>query len=102
MEDPLENIAVYSLHEELANIDVAELFQECQVSSKDVAKVLPVAYTPAELVYDQLKILGSDIKYWEALAAKYNGKLYSEDGYLWLHWPKDKIDMIDTRLWRKC
>ena len=56
--------------------------------------------TPGKLVYDQLRILGSDLDYWEAVCRNYpDSYIYvsGEDLYMYL---SDNC-LVDDRLWEQ-
>jgi len=76
-------------------------FETINVTKLWLSAIGDKVYSPAQLVRDQLKCMGSDLMYWEALAhGRENWQLNVNDGGIFLRVPEEDKDSVDTRVWR--
>lgn len=95
--DPLDGKALFFANPAWCQVDVVQLLDDIQ--REDPIEVS--GHTPCVLLYDQLKILGGDLRYWEELAGQWGGELSSEDGVIQLIVPEDKALEVDRRIWKR-
>ena len=93
MADSLDGFSLFFLRDKWTRVDVIQLLDDIPENETNPD------FTPCQLLADSLRIVGSDIKYWEGLAEQWGGALRSEDGYIMLTVPGKFTDQVDTRLW---